>query len=184
MFYKMIAMLLCSVLSFSAQSYVSIDFSGDFNSKLKQRKLDYKNGDLILNERYHEILNYLKKYDLDNEFKESQRSWLKYKTEACNGEEFFDNSNVSSDIMTQYLISDCMTWVTYARLLEFDYIESKEVELAYMLRQKRTHSELDYYKDSWKGYVSKSCGVNVILHNENVERCVERINYYYREVEL
>nr|WP_285892442.1 lysozyme inhibitor LprI family protein [Vibrio intestinalis] len=177
-------MLFCSVLSFSAQSYVSIEFSDDFNSKLEQRKLDYKNGDVLLNQRYREILKYLKKYDLDNDFKETQRSWLKYKAEACNGEEFFDDSNVSSDIMTQYLISDCMSWVTYARLLEFDYIESKKVELAYTLRQERAYSESDYYKDSWKGYVSKSCNINLILHNEDVEHCAERINYYYREVEL
>jgi uncharacterized protein YecT (DUF1311 family) len=184
MLYKIVAMLICSALSFSAKSYVSIEFSDDFDTKLEQRRLDYKNGDLLLNEQYAKILEYLKESGLDAEFKEAQRSWLKYKVESCDGKEFFESTDVSSDIMTQYLIADCRSWVTYARLLEFNYIESRKIELAYILRQKKVNSELDYYTESWKDYVSKTCSINLKLHNEKIELCSERLNYYYREVDL
>ncbi|WP_234494472.1 lysozyme inhibitor LprI family protein [Vibrio maritimus] len=184
MLYKLMAMLIFYALSFSVKSYVNIEFSDDFDIKLEQRKLDYKNGDMLLNEKYTKILEYLNKYDLDAEFKEAQRSWLKYKVESCSGKEFFENTDVSSDIMTQYLIADCMSWVTYARLLEFNYIESRKTELAYILRPNKFNSELNYYTDSWKDYVSKSCSINSKLHNEKIEQCLERINYYYREVDL
>ncbi|MGR5096723.1 lysozyme inhibitor LprI family protein [Vibrio maritimus] len=184
MLYKIMTTLLCSVLSFSVKAYINIEFSDDLDIKIEQRKLDYKNGDVLLNKQYMKILEYLKKYDMDTEFKEAQRSWLKYKIESCSGKEFFENTDVSSDIMTQYLIADCMSWVTYARLLEFNYIESRKIELAYILRPNKVNSELEYYTDSWKDYVSKSCRINSKLHNEKIEQCLERLNYYYREVDL
>ncbi|PAT69935.1 hypothetical protein CKA27_04010 [Vibrio coralliilyticus] len=166
-------------------SYQIYDFSDNYVEKLKQRESEYKKYDTELNNRYKTIKNKLSAYELDKEFKSSQLEWINYKTQACSVEEFFPNGEPATDVMTKYLIAECNSWVTKARLVEFDYIENHNVELAYLIFSQGNNTKpLDQPLKPWKDYINKSCKINNKLYSESKESCKMRLNFYYKEISL
>ncbi|MBN3573676.1 lysozyme inhibitor LprI family protein [Vibrio neptunius] len=168
--------------SFSYQMY---DFSDNYVEKLKQRESEYKQYDTELNTRYKALKNKLRTFELGEDFKESQLEWINYKNQACSVAEFFPSGEPITDIMTKYLIAECNSWVTKARLIEFDYIENQNVELAYLIfSQANNIKPLDQPMRSWNDYIEKSCQINNKLYSESNESCKMRLNFYYKEISL
>lgn len=168
--------------SFSYQMY---DFYNDYAEKLKQRQLEYKQYDTELNTRYKALKNKLRTFELGEDFKESQIEWINYKNQACSVAEFFPSGEPITDVMTKYLIAECNSWVTKARLIEFNYIENKNVELAYLISSRgNNNTSVEQRLKSWNDYIKKSCRINKKLHKENRSPCEMRLNFYYKEISL
>ncbi|NRF13421.1 lysozyme inhibitor LprI family protein [Vibrio coralliilyticus] len=181
---KLLPLLFITYSGYSL-SYQMYDFSDNYVEKLKQRESEYKEYDTELNNRYKIIKNKLSASELDEEFKSSQLEWINYKTQACSVEEFFPNGEPITDVMTKYLIAECNSWVTKARLVEFDYIENNNVELAYLIySQENNIKPLDHPMKSWNDYIEKSCQINNKLYSESNESCKMRLNFYYKEISL
>lgn len=87
--------------------------------------------------------------------------------------------------MTKYLIAECNSWVTKARLVEFDYIENQSVELAYLIfSQGHNTKPLEQPLKPWNDYIDKSCKISNKLYRESKESCNMRLNFYYKEISL
>ena len=168
--------------SFSYQMY---DFYSNYAEKLKQRQSEYKQYDTELNTRYKALKNKLRTFELGEDFKESQIEWINYKNKACSVAEFFPSGEPITDVMTKYLIAECNSWVTKARLIEFNYIENKNVELAYLISSRgNNNTSVEQRLKSWNDYIKKSCRINKKLHKENRSSCEMRLNFYYKEISL
>jgi len=166
-------------------AYQANDFSENYNEKLTKRIEEYKENDLKLNLLYKEIGNELTLKKLEKDFKLSQIKWIKYKEQACSAKDYFPNTEISNDVMTQYLIAECNSWVTQARIIEFKFIRNKNVELAYLRATKKDKNKLgEHYLNNWKDYVKSNCALNEKLHNESITSCTSRLNFYYKELVL
>ncbi|WP_196597840.1 lysozyme inhibitor LprI family protein [Aliivibrio fischeri] len=168
----------------TAFAYQADDFSENYNEKLTKRIEEYKKNDLKLNLLYKEIRSGLIFKNLDHDFKSSQIQWIKYKEQACSAKEYFPNTEVSNDVMTQYLIAECNSWVTQARIIEFNFIRNKSVELAYLKTKNVQKPPTEQYLNSWKEYVKSNCALNKKLHNDSITSCTSRLNLYYKELVL
>ncbi|SDH61205.1 Protein of unknown function [Vibrio xiamenensis] len=160
-------------------SYQIYDFNHNYQGLLNKRSDEYNRYDRELNELYSKSLSFFDSKNKKNEFRDVQRKWLKYKIKACDAKPYFEGEEPSNDVMTQYLIAECNSWVTQARILEIKYSLSKDVELSYAISRAKIVDDGIKKSKEWDDYKDYNCK---FISEES--ECNKRMDFYYKELEL
>ncbi|MCM0148680.1 DUF1311 domain-containing protein [Photobacterium galatheae] len=110
------------------------DWQESMNDSYLHYLKKYEEKDKALNLRYLDLKTLMSEAEF-SQLKAVQRAWIRYKENACDHPPYFGDDLAVSELdpSAKWMIYLCKAEVAEARLLELQYLTSKETELAYTM---------------------------------------------------
>ncbi|MDO6709009.1 lysozyme inhibitor LprI family protein [Photobacterium sp. 1_MG-2023] len=182
-----IKIILLLTLLFQPQAMAKVHvWSEDIKETSIGLEKDYIKSDKRLNLIYNEAKSVMSK-DNFSKLRNVQKSWVNYKEDACNYRRFFgeDVYEYELDYSAKLSINLCKLIITESRIVELEYLLSKNLEVAYYIFWASGRNIVNpNSSDFWNDYSRLSCDFSSSYVDENRDDCIRRHLYYYYELNL